>query len=202
MIAVVGAIDEKRAAELVDKAFADLPAEARAQARRLRRRSPAWARSRSSISTCRRSTIRFGRPALRRDDPDYIASVVLAHVLGGGTGLTSRLFREVREKRGLAYSVFGGCLRARTGELSSTAARRPRTSARTNRFEVIAAEIRDMARDGLNEEELEKGKNYLIGSYPLRFDTSTKIAGQLVHIQLEGHGAGLARRTQPRRSRA
>ena len=51
------------------------------------------------------STIRFGRPALKREDPDYMASIVLAHVLGGGTGLSSRLFREVREKRGLAYSV-------------------------------------------------------------------------------------------------
>ena len=45
-----------------------------------------------------------------------------------------------------------------------------------------------MARGGLTEDELEKGKKYLIGSYPLRFDTSAKIAGQLVHIQLEGHG--------------
>ena len=38
----------------------------------------------------------------------------------------------------------------------------------------------------MTEEELEKGKTYLIGSYPLRFDTSSKIASQLVHIQLEG----------------
>ena len=43
-----------------------------------------------------------------------------------------------------------------------------------------------MALNGLNEEELEKGKTYLIGSYPLRFDTSAKIASQLIHIQLEG----------------
>ena len=43
-----------------------------------------------------------------------------------------------------------------------------------------------MALNGLGEEELEKGKTYLIGSYPLRFDTSVKIAAQLVQIQLEG----------------
>ena len=43
-----------------------------------------------------------------------------------------------------------------------------------------------MALNGLSDEELEKGKTYLIGSYPLRFDTSAKIASQLVHIQLEG----------------
>ena len=43
-------------------------------------------------------------------------------------------------------------------------------------FDVASAEIRDVALNGLNEEELEKGKTYLIGSYPLRFDTSAKIA--------------------------
>ena len=63
------------------------------------------------------STIRFGRPALKRDDPDYIASVVAAHVLGGSGSMTSRLFREVREKRGLAYTVFGDLLRARARNL-------------------------------------------------------------------------------------
>ena len=52
-------------------------------------------------------------------------------------------------------------------------------------FDVASAEIRDVALNGLGEEELEKGKTYLIGSYPLRFDTSAKIASQLVHIQLE-----------------
>jgi zinc protease len=45
-----------------------------------------------------------------------------------------------------------------------------------------------MAHGGLSEDELEKGKKYLVGSYPLRFDSSAKIAGQLVQIQLEGHG--------------
>ena len=45
-----------------------------------------------------------------------------------------------------------------------------------------------MAKGNVTEEELEKGKRYLIGSYPLRFDTSTKIAGQLVQIQLDGYG--------------
>ena len=54
-----------------------------------------------------------------------------------------------------------------------------------------------MALKGLTEAELEKGKTYLIGSYPLRFDTSVKIASQLVHIQLEGRSARLARRAQP-----
>jgi zinc protease len=53
---------------------------------------------------------------------------------------------------------------------------------------VITEQIRDLSDNGPNAEEFTKGKKYLIGSYPLRFDTSAKIAGQLVHIQLEGFG--------------
>ena len=63
------------------------------------------------------STIRFGRPGLKRDDPDFIPSLVAAHVLGGSGNMTSRLFREVREKRGLAYTVFGDLLRPRPRRL-------------------------------------------------------------------------------------
>ncbi len=133
------------------------------------------------------STIRFGRPALPREDSDYIASVVLAHVLGGGTGLSSRLFREVREKRGLAYSVSASV--STYDHASYLYGGTTTKNERANEsLGVIRAEILDMAQGGLSEDELEKGKKYLIGSYPLRFDTSAKIAGQLVHIQLEGHG--------------
>jgi zinc protease len=185
-VGVVGAIDAARAARLVDEAFADLPASGE-----LTKIAEAPFAGLGGVEVVDldvpQSTIRFGRPAVARDDPDYIASIVLAHVLGGGTGLSSRLFREVREKRGLAYSVsasispfdhacylYGG---------TTTKNERANES-----LEVISAEILDMARGGLTEDELEKGKKYLIGSYPLRFDSSAKIAGQLVQIQLEGHG--------------
>ena len=53
---------------------------------------------------------------------------------------------------------------------------------------MIAAQILDLSHNGPNEDELVKGKKYLVGSYPLRFDTSAKIASQLVHIQLDGFG--------------
>ena len=131
------------------------------------------------------STIRFGRPGLMRDDPDFIPSLVAAHVLGGHGNMTSRLFREVREKRGLAYTVFGAFYALDHGGFfyggTTTKNERAKES-----FDVASAEIRDVALNGLGEEELEKGKTYLIGSYPLRFDTSVKIAAQLVQIQLEG----------------
>jgi zinc protease len=186
-IAVVGAIDADRAARLIDEAFADLPGKAD-----LVPVGPAPFAGLGGEAIVDldvpQSTIRFGRPAPARHDPDYIPGIVLAHILGGGTGLSSRLFREVREKRGLAYSVsasmatfdhasylYGGTTTKNERALES--------------LDVIRAEILDMARGNVGAEELEKGKKYLIGSYPLRFDTSAKVAGQLVHIQLEGYGA-------------
>ena len=183
LIAVVGAIDEEGAAALIDKAFADLPAKGE-----LKTVPEAAFAGLGSIEVIDldvpQSTIRFGRPSLKRDDPDFIPSVVAAHVLGGSGSMTSRLFREVREKRGLAYTVFGTFYSLEHGAYfyggTTTKNERARES-----FDVASAEIRDVALNGLKEEELEKGKTYLIGSYPLRFDTSAKIASQLVHIQLE-----------------
>ena len=184
VIAVVGAVDEKGAAALVDKVFADLPAYGD-----LKTVGAAEFSGLGRIDTVTldapQSTIRFGRPGLMREDPDFIASLVAAHVLGGHGNMTSRLFREVREKRGLAYTVFGAFYALDRGGFyyggTTTKNERAKES-----FEVASAEIRDVALNGLDDEELDKGKTYLIGSYPLRFDTSVKIAAQLVQIQLEG----------------
>ena len=184
-IGVVGAIGADRAARLIDEVFGDLPAEAPLTTIPVAPFLGLGGREVVDLDVPQ-STIRFGRPALTRDDPDYIASFVLAHILGGGTGLSSRLFREVREKRGLAYSVsasvvtfdhasylYGGTTTKNERALES--------------LKVIQDEILDLAHGHVGEEELEKGKKYLVGSYPLRFDTSSKIAGQLVQIQLDGH---------------
>ena len=183
--AVVGAIDEARAAALVDQAFADLPASGDLNAVA---EAPFAGLGGVEIVDLDvpQSTIRFGRPAVPRQDPDHIASIVLAHILGGA-GLSSRLFREVREKRGLAYSVSASISALdRASYLYGGGATKNERAGKS--LAVIGGQVLDMAHGGLSEDELEKGKKYLVGSYPLRFDFSAKIAGQLVQIQLEGHG--------------
>ena len=107
--------------------------------------------------------------------------------IGGGTGLSSRLFREVREKRGLAYTAYAGLSTQDHASYLQGGTTTKNERARES-LEVIRGEILDMAENAVSEEELEKGKRYLVGSYPLRFDTSTKIAGQLVQMQLDGYG--------------
>jgi zinc protease len=188
VIAVVGAIAPDRAAELIDKLFSGLPAKGK-----LVEIAPAPFFGLGDLEVIDldvpQSTIRFGRPAIARKDPDHMTSIVLAHVLGGGTGLSSRLFREVREKRGLAYSVSASVATFAHGcyLYGGTTTKNERAH---ESLEVIRSEILDMAQGNINEAELDKGRKYLIGSYPLRFDTSTKIASQLVHIQLDGYGVG------------
>ena len=186
VVAVVGAIDEQGAAALVDTAFADLP---ETGARRPVPEAQFAGLGKVDVVPLDvpQSTIRFGRPALKRDDPDFIASIVAAHVLGGSGNMTSRLFREVREKRGLAYTVFGNLYALDHGGFyyggTTTKNERARES-----FDVASAEVRDVALNGLTQEELEKGKTYLIGSYPLRFDTNAKIATQLLGLKMDGFG--------------
>ena len=185
-VAVVGALNEERAGRLVDEAFAHLPLKAS-----LNPVGPAPFHGLGAEEVIDldvpQTTIRFGRPAPERDDPLYIPAFVLAHILGGGTGLSSRLFREVREKRGLAYTAYAGLSTQDRASFLTGGTTTKNERARES-LEVIREQILDMAQNAVSEEELEKGKRYLIGSYPLRFDTSTKIAGQLVQMQLDGYG--------------
>jgi zinc protease len=130
------------------------------------------------------STIRFALPGLPRKDPDFMIATVVNHILGGGV-FSARLFKEVREKRGLAYSVYSSLANFDHAAFFSGG-----TSTKNERvaesLSVIEEEIAKMAAEGPTADELDKAKKYLTGSYALRFDTSTKICEQLVHLQTEG----------------
>jgi zinc protease len=184
-ISIVGAIAADAAAAMVDDVFGGLPMGEEAAAPPL-----------ASVSglgdvevidlDIPQSTIRFGMPGLLRKDPDFVPATVLNHVLGGGA-FTSRLFQEVREKRGLAYSVSSGLQPFRRAGIfyGGTATKNERAK---EALDVIREEIASMAEVGPTEDELDKAKKYLIGSYALRFDTSPKIASQLDAIQADELG--------------
>src|SRR5262249_35312507 len=95
--------------------------------------------------------------------------------------------REVREKRGLAYSVHTGLYPFdHAGIFSGSTATRADRAEET--LEVISREIARLGADGPTEEELAKAKSYLKGAYALTFDSSSKIASQLVQLQLDDLG--------------
>jgi zinc protease len=130
------------------------------------------------------TVLRFAAPGLMRRDPDFIAASVLNHILGG-SAFTSRLFLEVREKRGLAYGVSSSLLPMRESAMviGGTATRNDRAA---ESMAVIREEMAKLASDGPTEHEVEEAKRYIIGSYPLRFDTSPKIAAELLNLATNG----------------
>jgi predicted Zn-dependent peptidase len=105
-----------------------------------------------------------GFPALRRADPDREALDVVNHVLGGG--LSSRLFEEVREKRGLAYAVFSGTSAyIDAGALAMYAGTLPRHVGEV--LAIVDAELESLLAHGVTDDELDVAVGYLCGAYEL-----------------------------------
>lgn len=184
-IASVGAISGKELAVLVDRAFGKLPA--RSKLKPIPDAMPQALGEREIVDLdVPQTVITIGGIGLKRSDPDFIPAFVLNHILGGGS-FSSRLYREVREKRGLAYSVYSYLAPyAHTGLFMSGVSTRNDRAAET--LAIIVEEIRRLAAEGPGLDELAKAKSYLIGSFALRFDTSAKVAGQLLEIQMENLG--------------
>ena len=183
-VAIVGDIDAATLAPLLDDVFGALPATAtQVETAEV---TPLAAARRDETMAIPQTVIRFGSAGLKRADPDFIPAYILNHILGGGS-FTSRLYNEVREKRGLAYSVYTFLAPYEHSAifLGGVATRADRAE---DALALIRAEIKRIADEGPTAEELEKAKSYLIGSYALRFDTSSKISGQLVQIQLDDLG--------------
>ncbi|MBK8176778.1 MAG: insulinase family protein [Rhodospirillales bacterium] len=132
------------------------------------------------------SAIAFAQAGLRRDDARFYALNVLNQILGG-SGLTSRLFDEVREKRGLAYSVYTGLAPLDHSALILGGAGTANKSAGET-VAVIRRVWARIAHDGVSDSELADAKAYLTGSFPLRFAGSGRLAALLVSIQIENLG--------------
>jgi zinc protease len=181
-VGVVGNLDAATAGALVDKVFGGLPAHANL------REVPAMApRGLGQIERVEldvpQSVVLVGGIGIARKDPDFLAAFLINHILGGGS-MSSRLYTEVREKRGLAYSVYSTLVPLDSAALFM-AATATRTEAAGQTLDLMLQEIRRIAENGPTPEELAKAKSYQKGSFPLRFDTSTKIAQQLALMQAE-----------------
>jgi zinc protease len=181
-IAIVGDIDVETVGRLIDHTFGSLPAKAEL--------APVPAATIQGLGqqplidlNVPQTVVMFGGPGVARNDPDFMAAYVMMHVFGGGS-FTSRLYREVREKRGLAYGVSDNLIWQYYGavHLGATATRNDATK---DTIDVIKEQLKLMAANGPTQEELDKAKTYLKGAFALGFDTSTKIASQLVAQQLD-----------------
>jgi zinc protease len=132
------------------------------------------------------SVVLFGKSGIKRSDPDYYAAYILNHILGGGS-FSSRLMDEVREKRGLAYSVSSSL-----ASLDHTAVMQAQTATKNASVEqavrLVRAEWARLAEKGPTLEELANAKTFLTGSFPLQLDSTGRIAAILVSIQIDHLG--------------
>ncbi|MDA9447128.1 MULTISPECIES: M16 family metallopeptidase [Bradyrhizobium] len=181
-LAVVGDVRPEVLCKLLDKTFGSLPTEA--EAAPVPEVVAAKPPRRLFIPLdVPQTVVTFGGPAFRRSEPDFMAAYVVNHILGGA-GLTSRLFREVREKRGLAYSVRENLVWLDHSAMflgnSGTCADRADET-----VEEIEKQVRDIAEEGPTQQELDDAKSYLKGSQILALNTSSKLARTLQQQQLD-----------------
>lgn len=183
IVSAVGDISAQDLSELIDDVLGDLP-----------ETTPLALPSEADISLetgvrvvpfeTPQSVILFGHTGIDRHDPDFFAAYVLNTIVGGGN-FESRLMTELREKRGLTYGV-GSYLSSRAYAdlyLGQFATANDRVK---EAVEVVQDLWRDIAENGVTEEELSRAKTYLTGAYPLRFDGKARIANILVGMQYDG----------------
>ena len=138
--------------------------------------------------------------SIARDDPDRYALSVVNQLLGGG--MSSRLFQEVRERRGLAYSVYAyRAAYETTGSMSVYAGTAPERVAET--LQVIRDELAKLVVDGVSDDELVAAKGHLKGSTTLALETSSSRMHRLGRSAADaGRGAVGRRASSPRSTRS
>jgi zinc protease len=184
-IGIVGDIDAATAGKLIDRTFGALPAKPDLQPVADVTPQGLGRRIVTQLDVPQ-AVVNFGGPGIGRKDPDFMAAYIVNHILGGGS-FSSRLYREVREKRGLAYGVYDSLIWLNhTAILLGGTATRAEATGET--IDLIESETRSLAQQGPTEQEVADAKSYLKGSFALGLDTSGKIANQLVQMQLDDLG--------------
>lgn len=180
VISMIGAIPRAEAERIADQLSRALPAGEGAGTAMPPVRLDLASREQRIAHPASQSHILIGAPAIARGDPDFFPLVVGNYILGGG-GFVSRLTAEVREKRGLAYSVYSGFspqmqpgpfqigLQTQKGQTDTA-------------LQVVRDTLGRFLKDGPSEAELKAAKDNLVGGFPLRLDSNRKILDNLAAI--------------------
>lgn len=132
------------------------------------------------------ANVQLGHMGMKRDNPDFYAAYVMNYILGGG-GFVSRLMTEIRDNRGLVYSVYSYFNPLKDEGPFKVGLQTKNESAR-EAIEESLKQLRIMVDKGVTEEELRNAKDYLVGSFPLKFTTNSKIAGYLTYMEIYNLG--------------
>lgn len=184
-VGVVGAISPEKLGERLDEIFGALPETA--DLKPVAQTEPVTGKTVAVELDVPQTAVQFALPGVMRNDEEFFAAYLMNHILGGGS-FTSRLYTEIREKRGLAYGA-GSWLASYDHAAVLGASTATRSDKAAESIEIIRDELKRMAENGPSEEELAKAKAYVKGSYAIRnLDSSLAIASTLVGIQLDDLG--------------
>lgn len=127
--------------------------------------------------------IRVGRLAVNRAHPDYFPLLVANTILGGSA--SSRLFMNIREKKGFAYDAHSALAPLKDSGVASVVTQ-VRNEVLAAALEALLAEMNRLGRRGATHKELATVKNYLSGVFVIRLETQDGLAGQLAGVKLMG----------------
>ena len=174
VIALIGDISKQEADNIAQQLTANLPTATLAANTDIAAVAPlTTAISRTIPYPAKQSQILLGQPGVARGDPDYYALYVGNYILGGG-GFDSRLMAEVRQKRGLAYSVYSYFI-----PMKQAGAFQIGLQTKAEQTDQALAVVRDtlvnFINKGVTEVELTQAKNNIIGGFPLRIDSNKEL---------------------------
>ncbi len=179
MVVIVGDLTKQQAEQTAITLVKDLPI-GKAQPPVPEVTLPAQARSQHIDFPSTQTHVLVGIPGTYRNDPDYFDLYVGNHILGGG-GLVSKLFDEVREKRGLAYSASSTFIpMLKPGPF--IASLQTRNDQTTQALQVLQDTLTHYINNGPTEAELQAAKKNIIGGFAMRFDTNKELANYVAMI--------------------
>ena len=181
-VSVVGAIDRARADALVTGLLAQLPqAQSCAPLPPVPEVAPLAAPQEIRVPLqSAQAHVLIGQPGHKRSDPDFFALLVGNHILGGG-GFTSRLMDQVREQRGLSYSVYSHFSPGRDAG-AFTIGLQTRPDQADEAIAVARQVLAGFVADGPTVDELQAAKDNLIGGFALRIDSNRKLLANVANI--------------------
>ncbi|HVO99340.1 MAG TPA: pitrilysin family protein [Bryobacteraceae bacterium] len=179
LITAAGNLSHRRLTALAEEKFADLkPRRTPAQVERPKPHAPLVFRNKNSLEQVH---VYMGVPSISMPDEKRFACYILNAILGGG--MSSRLFQNIREKRGLAYTVFSelamyhdaGCMLVYAGTSQKSAGKV---------IELVVKELGEIASHKVTPEELRRAKDHLKGSYVLGLESTSSRMGNLARQEL------------------
>ncbi|HZD60383.1 MAG TPA: pitrilysin family protein [Anaerolineae bacterium] len=178
IVAAAGNIDHDRMVELVAKHFAGVPGEKvvrKVIVPQIEKRLDVFTKKTEQAHIC------FGTEALSAGDERRFVLSIMDNILGGG--MSSRLFQEIREKRGLAYSTYSyHSLYAETGFITAYAGTAPENAERVVR--LIQEQIDDITDGGINDQEIYRAKEHLKGQLMLGLESTGRRMTRLGKLEI------------------